>query len=460
MSPLNSQDDITTTPSTTDSIKSSSPAPKDITPILDTSASKHASKLTLNEKIQQLKNKLSYQTDIFADMDADHEDYYNIDQKVASLSRQIKTLQASQRVLNTTISSNTNIRMTYKDVPLFYLDGQVKNDANAEVFKSAELFLEKFERVLISNGVNLEIDWEQWVHCAMVGDSSIWFKDHLKGKALSWSAASKLIIDTFDAKDKRIKNALNVVNMKMHDGESVNEFGLRFQAAYHNAKWSDDEIMAVLCLRALPRPLQHGVLIAMQGRDDNVDGVPSSSSVVLNIARNIHAQKRAFDHEGEPSDSKRSKRRTSGDRFPVKDKYCAEHGKRSSHTTEDCKVLKNKAVTNNFIPKHASVNTSVAANEVISGKQCWNCPEVYTPEHKLHCKGKQFKNQTYRVQAINASTSFTDNKVSIPKVTATPTLLLPKHHADIDLNLDWDELERQAADDTSETLEEAMDVEE
>lgn len=451
--------EATASPITANSSKSSSPAPMDTFPMTGTSASKHAKVPTLNEKIQRSKDKLTSKLNILADMDIDHKDYYNVSQEVALLTRHIETLQTSQKVLNNTISNNTNIRMTYKDVPLFYLDGQVKNDTNAEVFKSAELFLEKFERILISNGVNLEADWEQWVHCAMVGDSSIWFKDHLKGKSLSWSTASKLIIDTFDAKDKRIKNALNVVNMKMHDGESVNEFGLRFQAAYYNAKWSDDEIMAVLCLRALPRSLQHGVLIAMQGRDDNIDGVPSSSSVVLNIARNIHAQKRAFDHEGESSDSKRSKRRTSSDRFPVKDKYCSEHGKRSSHTTEECKVLKNKIVASKLIPKHAPVSTSVATNNVIAGKQCWNCPEVYTPEHKLHCKGKQFKNQTYRVQAINASTSFTNKNVSTPKVTAIPTLLLPKHHADIDLNLDWDELEVQAAADIEETLEDAMDVE-
>ncbi|CAO3632947.1 unnamed protein product [Cunninghamella echinulata] len=301
----------------------------------DHASSKYAAKPSVEDTLVNKKALLKKVTEEYMRMDPSNPKFKVLQKDVSNLTEQVNILQQSIDAMSS--SSSKSSRMTYRDLPQFCLEGQSKSSNSIEVFKTAEDYLNRFERILVSNGVNIENDWKRWLYCAMDGDAAIWYKDYIQNQRLNWESAKSLIINHFDAKDKRIKNALQVVTMKMNANESVIDFGLRFQGAFRSADWIDNEFMGVLCLKALTKPLQTAVLFALQGHKDHHDGVPSSSTVVLSLAKDIHAQKRAYSDDDDTSvDNYKSSRRKLN---TAKTKFCSYH-KKANHNTEECRHLK------------------------------------------------------------------------------------------------------------------------
>ncbi|CAO3632789.1 unnamed protein product [Cunninghamella echinulata] len=390
------------------SILTSSPTSSSVGP----SISKYTTRPTIQDTLNAKRDLLECKTIEILDHTKDSPMYNELEVDIKHIMSQIHILEQSMEALNR--SPPTVSKISYKDLPVFCLEGQTKPSNTTEVFKTAEAFLNRFERILVSYGANINKDWKRLLFCSMDGDAAIWYKDHISNKSLTWEDAKSLIINHFDAQDKRVKNALNVVSMKMGVNESVVDFGLRFQGAFRGAKWLDNEFMGVLCLKALTKPLQNAVLISLQGHKDHVDGVPSSSTTVLSIAKDIQGQKRAYDTEDDdqmPANKSRKK--------DNKSKYCSYHHK-TNHTTEECRHLKtqksmiplvSKFQNNNYYNKNNSNNhTTTKANP------CWYCKTPYTPDH--NCEGLRLSRQRRRekASASNPSINYINTTTNTPSI--------------------------------------------
>lgn len=348
--------------------------------------------ISILNKIKAIKAKLQSLTCALANMDPlENPDACKEQQeKVTMTTQYLHTLQASLTAQqNNNSMFNGASRLSYRDIPKFILasTGVATKSKNDAVFKDAEEFLGRFERVLLSANVDLETTWEHWLFCAMEGRSGIWYSDNIKDRGLTWKKARQRILEHFDAKAKKITSALNVCKMTMDKNESVVDFGLRFQAAYRQAGWSDNEFMAVLCLRALPKRLQEDVLVAL-----SLDGgeVPSSAEVVLIKARDLRAQKRAFqDGDSDEENPRPKKQPLTQEKKKDKSKHCHYHGY-GAHATMDCRMIKFKEQNN--------------SNKIYKGKNenlCWFCKkEPYSRDHMTLCTARKNGRTTPKVQVV------------------------------------------------------------
>ncbi|KAI8086801.1 uncharacterized protein BX664DRAFT_315983 [Halteromyces radiatus] len=240
------------------------------------------------------------------------------------LKREIEELVAHIQLLQSTLDVQTPTRrevtVPFKEIPAFQLHGQT--------------------RILLDvHRLNFEDHREDCLSWSMNGDElDVWFNDNIKGKGMNWSEAKKTLINKFDTKDRRILSALSVCNITMEERETVIDFGLRFQSTYRDAGWEDNEFMAILCLKALPKALQYNVLVAYQARPNGKNDLPATADEVLHLANKMSSQKRAFSGMEQPQERTSKKAKT---KVNKKAYFCDIHKYNASHTTEHCKARQN-----------------------------------------------------------------------------------------------------------------------
>ncbi|SAL95962.1 hypothetical protein [Absidia glauca] len=203
------------------------------------------------------------------------------------------------------------VKLTMKDIPKLSIKGHASEKASDKPFSTAKHFLCQFELMLNSANADVEHTWEHWLTCAIDYDQ----------KACG----------------------LNLLKMKMHPTETVQDFGLRFQKAC-----TDDYKTAQVCLSVLPQRIRDAILNnfyswnAQNKETDIATAVPKTAEHVLNMATRVQIL---------PSNlqAMRAENATSFNKRPNDD---SDHGRRSrqktrcllhpngSRSTSECEVLK------------------------------------------------------------------------------------------------------------------------
>ncbi|SAL96769.1 hypothetical protein, partial, partial [Absidia glauca] len=231
--------------------------------------------------------------------------------------------------------------------PKLSIKGHASEKASDNPFSTAKHFLNQFELILNTANANVEQSWEHWLTCAIDYDQRAWFDDTIAKKGLSWKAAQQKIIKAYDNIEPRIYSGLNLLKMKMHPSETVQDFRLRFQKACTDARWTDDYKTAQVCLNVLPQRIKDAILSNFyswnaQNKDTDIaTAVPKSAEHVLNMATRVqilphHMQQPrsdtniGFKRPYEDNDSSK--------RYRQKPK-CILHPN-AQHSTNECEALK------------------------------------------------------------------------------------------------------------------------
>lgn len=274
--------------------------------------------------------------------------------------------------------------------PIFQIARLMECDSNLPVFDTIHIYIRRLEKVMETHQVDKDASWKAYLSASIL-DHAVdqWFCEFLHPLDINWSKARLILVDRFSDKASDMVTAKALFTMKMNaNRETLAAFSLRFQSALHEANWKDSPAIAMLCLIALPKSLSNDIFVAYHSRKQD-HSRPQTAQEVLSLATKIHQQKRSLDSDDEDIfHGKAKKSRTTKDTSRYK--YCSEHGSRSSHTSENCRVLHpelanksprdSKSSPGNAVKSRSSAPTT--ANTTGSIRLCWYCEKApYSKQH-------------------------------------------------------------------------------
>ncbi|KAG1094667.1 hypothetical protein G6F40_012487 [Rhizopus arrhizus] len=303
----------------------------------------------------------------------------------------------------------TKRRIAAMDLPKFQLATSVLRPfPNEEVFESVEHFLTKFENIIESSSYqSVEHVWKKLLPLCLPYSDNAWVETELK-RCRNWSEARQAFVDHHGSSMSSSYYNDLVFTMTMSSKESISDYSKKFlQAVFYGKLPKADRFLASLTLPVLTiirmtvtrvegkrsRPHNWTVeYLSQVGRDvlgdDNC--LYAKATAMIRAANQVKKQ------EG-VGHGLASKHRISK---PIKANklakyfFCSHHEKNSTHNSNDCYSLKNRA-------------------EKSTEKKENNCYKCHQPWFKGHvCK----KDEPRRVLAVSKIEKQEDSQID--KATA------------------------------------------
>ncbi|CAO3600974.1 unnamed protein product [Absidia cylindrospora] len=179
-------------------------------------------------------------------------------------------------------------KISFKDIPLFQLKEQFVYDSRQRTFETVGAFLNTFEKILVSEQVDMDKHWCRWLNCAMNEEHQAWFNQNLMNKDYSWAEARKVFETRFESVVYKLFMGVKAVTMEMEAHESVLAFGDRLIKAMHEGEVEDGQALAYRFLGCLPMEVANAVGAAWAGQSQTLGiSLPTRVHQLVDIARTI-----------------------------------------------------------------------------------------------------------------------------------------------------------------------------
>ncbi|KAG2190873.1 hypothetical protein INT47_013070, partial [Mucor saturninus] len=146
-----------------------------------------------------------------------------------------------------------NLTFSMDDVPRFQIKAMNKEYFPGRVmFEDVNSFTVAYELFLRVAGLENDEGWKLYLNVAFHSSFDFWVKNKLD-LAKTWPEAKKILEEKFNSNISRGKARLNMCFMKIGDGESVEEYSMRFLKEAAKAGFSgEDTTLAEIFLSGLP----------------------------------------------------------------------------------------------------------------------------------------------------------------------------------------------------------------
>ncbi|OAD73082.1 hypothetical protein PHYBLDRAFT_71588 [Phycomyces blakesleeanus NRRL 1555(-)] len=288
-------------------------------------------------------------------------------------------------------------RLVPRELPVFQWQGN-EWDHTQKVYASIEECLDKFEDVLHSYSMDLNVDWHRLLPIVLSREQRSWFDNYLRSSPeLPWSFARDAFIKAYGINDleRRVQLTHELMLMRMRTTESVSNYTDRYQRVRREADVADNMQAAIAYTSTLLPELARQVSLLQvnmpREKRDTIDKAASLArsiySTVFLTARSNEPVARAHTLGSEQvsrTSSSSSAGRSSGSsrenaqsRERSTHKRCSLHGK-GNHDTEDCRILKNALATKGG----NRVEKAPHANKYVGSAPCRWCGEVWSHKHR------------------------------------------------------------------------------
>ncbi|OAD79485.1 hypothetical protein PHYBLDRAFT_179113 [Phycomyces blakesleeanus NRRL 1555(-)] len=288
-------------------------------------------------------------------------------------------------------------RVVPRELPVLQWQGN-EWDNTQKVYSSIEECLDKFEDVLHSYSLDLNVDWHRLLPIVLSREQRSWYDNYLRSSPeLPWSFVRDAFIKVYGINDleRQVQLTHELMLMRMSPTETVSNYTDRYQRVRREADVADNMQAAIAYTATLLPELARQVsLLQVNMPREKRDTIDKAASLARSIyskvfLMSLHNDPVPKGHHLSPEQTTRMSAATSSARSPgspreatqsherSSSKRCSLHGK-GSHDSEDCRILKNAlaAKGGNRVEKAPYIN------KYVGSAPCRWCGEVWSHKHR------------------------------------------------------------------------------